>query len=354
MGGMGMASYYSCSVKFSNSSPGTYQVSASITVNGQKYFSNTISINVAAATPCGSTSSPGAIVGGATAPGGTGASALGTGVTQPCQSSYNLLAPLKCDSSTPGCVNGELTSFNPAQSNALSKYINIVIKTLIGIAAVLAVIMIVMGGIEYMTSELISSKEEGRHRITNAVIGLLIALGAYLILYTINPDLLNKIDIQNEIETAAIGFEEAPPVASDFTTVTAPTGAITGCSQGIVKASGFNVCGGIADSVNKLIADAKKDGITLGGWSYRSTADQIRLRQKNGCPDIMNSPPSQCKVPTAKPGTSNHEKGLAIDFTCNGASMAGTNCFKWLQANASKYGLYNYKKEPWHWSVDGR
>lgn len=94
---------------------------------------------------------------------------------------YNYLAPL-------GDEQGD--SFNPAQKNALSKYLNTMIKVIIGIAAVLAVIMIVMGGIQYMTSELISSKEEGKKRITNAVFGLFIAIGAYLILFTINPNLL--------------------------------------------------------------------------------------------------------------------------------------------------------------------
>ncbi|MBP7006793.1 MAG: M15 family metallopeptidase [Candidatus Pacebacteria bacterium] len=96
---------------------------------------------------------------------------------------YTYLAPLSEDK-----------SFDPAQENALSKYINIIVKIAIGIAAVLAVIMIVMGGIQYMTSELISSKEEGKKRITNAILGLLIALGAYLILFTINPNLL-KLDV---------------------------------------------------------------------------------------------------------------------------------------------------------------
>jgi hypothetical protein len=71
------------------------------------------------------------------------------------------------------------------------KYLNILIKIFLGIAAVLAMVMIVVGGVEYMTSELASSKEEGKKSITNAVLGLLLALGAYMILNTINPDLLN-------------------------------------------------------------------------------------------------------------------------------------------------------------------
>lgn len=70
-------------------------------------------------------------------------------------------------------------------------YLNIIIKLIIGIAAVLAMVMIVMGGIQYMTSDLISSKEAGKEQITHAVLGLLLALGAFIILNTINPKLLS-------------------------------------------------------------------------------------------------------------------------------------------------------------------
>ncbi|MDD9372231.1 MAG: M15 family metallopeptidase, partial [Acidimicrobiales bacterium] len=54
-------------------------------------------------------------------------------------------------------------------------------------------------------------------------------------------------------------------------------------------------------------------------------------------------------------GTSNHEQGLAIDFTCNGGGALGrsSSCFSWLSANANSYGLYNLPSEPWHWSNDG-
>lgn len=70
-------------------------------------------------------------------------------------------------------------------------YVNMIIKVLLGLYAVLAVIMIVKGGIEYMTSEISSSKEGGKRSITNAILGLAIALSAYLIINTINPRLLN-------------------------------------------------------------------------------------------------------------------------------------------------------------------
>ncbi len=126
-------------------------------------------------------------------------------------SNYNLLAPLPCTSTGPSdtsCVNGKLTNFDPTQASNLGVYLNLMITLFIGICAVLAVIMIVMGGIEYMTSELISNKEEGKKRITNAIFGLLLALGAWTLLNTINPDLL-KTELSSLVNvTVNVTLEE--------------------------------------------------------------------------------------------------------------------------------------------------
>lgn len=45
----------------------------------------------------------------------------------------------------------------------------------------------------------------------------------------------------------------------------------------------------------------------------RTRQEQIDLRVTNGCPDIWTSSASSCRVPTAIPGTSRHETGLAVD-----------------------------------------
>lgn len=124
------------------------------------------------------------------------------------KSEYTLLAPLPCTGDAEsGCVDGKLTTFDPAtdadnKNIALSAYLNLMIRLFIGICAVLAVIMIVMGGVEYMTSELISGKEAGKERITNAIFGLLLALGSWTILNQINPKLLNT-DLES-LKTVAI------------------------------------------------------------------------------------------------------------------------------------------------------
>ena len=59
----------------------------------------------------------------------------------------------------------------------------------------------------------------------------------------------------------------------------------------------------------------------MGGWGYRNHQEQINLRRGNcGTSEwaIWHQPSSTCRPPTARPGRSNHEKGLAIDFTESG------------------------------------
>lgn len=60
----------------------------------------------------------------------------------------------------------------------------------IAVAVALALIMIIWGGIEYMTSDAWQNKDNGRKRIQDALWGLGLALISYLILFTINPCLV--------------------------------------------------------------------------------------------------------------------------------------------------------------------
>ena len=61
----------------------------------------------------------------------------------------------------------------------------------LAIAAALAVIMIVWGGVQIMTTDSWTGKSDGKQKIWDAIWGLGLALISWLILYTINPDILN-------------------------------------------------------------------------------------------------------------------------------------------------------------------
>ncbi len=130
----------------------------------------------------------------------------------------------------------------------------------------------------------------------------------------------------------------------------------------IVDVYGIEVHAAIAGQVRDMVDAARADGLELadgaGGW--RSAARQIALRRQHcGTSDyaIYEMPASQCSPPTAVPGTSEHERGLAIDFRCNGEGIGqwerSNPCVVWLTRHAADYGFYNLPSEAWHWSTTG-
>ncbi|CAN5676637.1 hypothetical protein BH10ACT3_BH10ACT3_02100 [soil metagenome] len=131
---------------------------------------------------------------------------------------------------------------------------------------------------------------------------------------------------------------------------------ITG-SGSIVSVGGIQIDQSMASNLASLLAAASADGINFGGGGYRSSAGQIATRRNNcGSSDyaIYDAPASSCSPPTARPGTSRHERVLAVDFTqCGSTLIRGSSGFAWMKAHASAYGFYNLPSEPWHWSSNG-
>ena len=76
---------------------------------------------------------------------------------------------------------------------------------------------------------------------------------------------------------------------------------------------------------------------------YRSAAHQQRLWEEAlaqyGDPEIADDW-------VARPGGSNHQKGLAVD-------IGPKSEYDWLKRHAPQYGLEPYSKEPWHWELAG-
>lgn len=71
------------------------------------------------------------------------------------------------------------------------QYIAAVYRYLVGISAVVAAVMIVYGGFLYIVGSAVPQIKRGKEIMSDAIIGLVLLLGSYLILNTINPDLLN-------------------------------------------------------------------------------------------------------------------------------------------------------------------
>ena len=96
---------------------------------------------------------------------------------------YTELAPL------PGTISTTYTGTGEPVTD-LSTYLPGIFNLSIGIGAVMAFVMITFGGITYMTTDAIGGKTKGRDYVTNALWGLLLVIGAWVILYTINPKIL--------------------------------------------------------------------------------------------------------------------------------------------------------------------
>lgn len=136
-------------------------------------------------------------------------------------------------------------------------------------------------------------------------------------------------------------------------------GASFPSANDIVNVNGIWVHRDIESSLRNMMAAAEADGIVLSGGGYRDSQSQIRLRRAHcGTSEyaVYRMPASQCRPPTARPGSSMHEQGKAIDFRFNNQIIGTRNNsgYRWLAANAAQYGFYNLPSEPWHWSINGR
>ena|SRR3989338_2317120 len=99
-----------------------------------------------------------------------------------------LFLPVFVFAQTNPCSSGN----NESPITALPKCINQVYTWALGAAALLALLMIILGGYYVMTSQGNGEQAtKGKEFIYSAIIGLVILFSAYLLLRTINPDLVN-------------------------------------------------------------------------------------------------------------------------------------------------------------------
>lgn len=147
-------------------------------------------------------------------------------------------------------------------------------------------------------------------------------------------------------------------------------GNLTTIPKKYIKGSLTQIDKDIWPYLKAMLDDAKDEGIDIGVWSpYRSYATQKWLFEKQVKKQIANGVPeseAEDKAATivARPGTSEHNTGLALDINCANHSFEDTKAFKWLKENAEDYGFimrYSEEKqektgvihESWHWRFVG-
>jgi hypothetical protein len=109
---------------------------------------------------------------------------------------YTLLAPIPLGGKITDTLDGE---------GIFQEYLPGIFKTVIAFAAVLATARIVWGGILYISTDAIQGKSEGKKYIMESIYGLVLISAAWLILYTINPKL---VDIKLDLKSAKISSTE--------------------------------------------------------------------------------------------------------------------------------------------------
>lgn len=82
----------------------------------------------------------------------------------------------------------------------LAEYVVALYRYAIGIMVTIAMVMVVVGGFQWTTARgNASAIQEAKDRITNAIMGIVLALGSYAILAAINPELVNFRNIRIDL-----------------------------------------------------------------------------------------------------------------------------------------------------------
>lgn len=159
------------------------------------------------------------------------------------KSIYKMLVPL------PGITCMDSSGQDPnCIPNDIGKYLNFIFKFAIGLCAALAVIMLIIAGVSYMGDESVFGKTEAKKKMFSAILGLIIALGAWALLNTINPDLTGKnglvIDTASvEIQPNSIYVKEATPQN---------TARCTPITSGPCTIANLSIFGSQAESMSKI------------------------------------------------------------------------------------------------------
>ena len=114
-------------------------------------------------------------------------------------------------------------------------------------------------------------------------------------------------------------------------------------------------------SLEKMAAAAKKEGLTLlASSAYRSYDYQAQVYQSN----VREMGQTAADRESARPGHSQHQLGLVVDFGSITDAFAATKEGRWLSANASHFGwslsypedyeeITGYRWESWHYRYVG-
>jgi len=129
---------------------------------------------------------------------------------------------------------------------------------------------------------------------------------------------------------------QAPSIAA--LQATYRNGRIPAAALTAIGSGGHRLAAPAAAAFTRLEAAARRDGVEFAVTdSYRSYDAQVDVARRKGLY-------SQGGL-AARPGTSAHGWGLAVDLDLDATAQA------WMRANAARFGFVeDTPREPWHWA----
>jgi cell wall-associated NlpC family hydrolase len=144
-----------------------------------------------------------------------------------------------------------LPGFDTGEEIGFAQFLAIIFNILLIAAGILAFVMLIIGAFQYMSIDSISGKEGGKEKMLNALLGLLLALGAWVILNTINPQLTTNLGLQIDgvvLETG--GDINAPAVSASSQTLQQTLASFGAYCPGT---GGSSVVAAVADSFDNHV-----------------------------------------------------------------------------------------------------
>lgn len=169
------------------------------------------------------------------------------------------------------------------------QYIRALFIWSLGIVGVAAVAFIAIGGFLY----LVGKAEQGKEYIFSSLLGLLLLFGSWLILYTINPDLVNLSGPELEMPTGT----PPPPLPGPEPSDQATRDRLAQSSNGKI-------------TVNKTCTTGASDETCLGGLQEGTVNGVEKMQQECAC-DIVITGGTESGHETT--GTYNHANGYKLD-----------------------------------------
>ena len=124
--------------------------------------------------------------------------------------------------------------------NFIADYVTAIYRVLLGVSVTIAIVMIMIGGFQYVISPATGDVKAAKTRIQNAVVGLVLLLSVYVILFTINP----QLTLFNALKVKQIDLVALDTSGPEGATGGAPSAS---CTQAIANATTSGTCaqGGI-------------------------------------------------------------------------------------------------------------